>query len=491
MGCWESLIPNTPGPAPAHAGPQKRKTLARLPNDHRTLDEAETVSRDLVRRGWFRGTTNGAGRLGGLHRPLAAHVAVFACSIAVPVPLRAERLGIVEATDEPAPGGLGAYRRDGFTWAAFGSLAGFGFLNAVLGPALPFLRASEQISYVVGALHQAAFAIGGGIGGLWAARSSGRPGRAVIIRAGLVGAAAAGLGVAYGNRPALSIAAALLMSLLGSSAVIRLWAALSDTHHRHRAVVLTEGEVAVSLGGILTPLMVSALAASVLGWRSSFLAGAALVVAAVAVSSAVTVPSPRAAPTGGRARTNSSASGWSGATLVVVAAVVGLEFSLSLWLASYLDESVGLAQELAVAMVAALYAANLVGRVVASRLARRMSTARLLALALVVALAGLPILLSARDVAVAAVGLTVAGAGIGALFPLASTLHVQARARPADAALGEVLVYAAVGQVTGPLVVAGIAQAAGLRVGLLTLPVLTLLAAAGLARHISTAPPPT
>lgn len=394
------------------------------------------------------------------------------------------------ATDEPPPIGSDAYRRDGFTWAAFGSLAGFGFLNAVLGPALPYIRASEQISYVVGALHQAAFAIGGGIAGLWAARSSGRPGRAVIIRAGLVGAAVAGLGVAFLNRPALTVAAALLMSFFGSSALIRLWAALSDAHDRHRAVVLTEGEVAVSLGGIFTPLMVSALAASVVGWRSSFLVGGALVVAAVALSSTMTVPAPRAALTVGQASIAASPSGRSGPTLVVVAAVVGLEFSLSLWLASYLDENVGLPQELAVAVVAALYAANLVGRVATSRLARLMPTARLLTLALMVTLAGLPILLSAHGVAVAAVGLTVAGAGIGALFPLASTLHIEARARPADAAVGEVLVCAALGQVTGPLMVAGIAQAAGLRVGLVTLPVLALLAAAGLARHISTAPPP-
>ena len=47
-----------------------------------------------------------------------------------------------------------AYRRDAVTWAAFGALFAFGFLNAILGPALPYIRASEGISYLVGALHQ-------------------------------------------------------------------------------------------------------------------------------------------------------------------------------------------------------------------------------------------------------------------------------------------------------------------------------------------------
>jgi hypothetical protein len=54
------------------------------------------------------------------------------------------------------------YRRDRTTWAAFGALFAFGFLNALLGPALPYIRTVERISYLVGALHQLAFALGGG-----------------------------------------------------------------------------------------------------------------------------------------------------------------------------------------------------------------------------------------------------------------------------------------------------------------------------------------
>ncbi len=66
--------------------------------------------------------------------------------------------------------GLG-YRRDRLTWAAFSGLLAFGFLNAVLGPALPYIRAVEHVSYLVGALHQVAFAVGGGLAGLLAVRA--------------------------------------------------------------------------------------------------------------------------------------------------------------------------------------------------------------------------------------------------------------------------------------------------------------------------------
>jgi len=168
---------------------------------------------------------------------------------------------------------------------------------------------------------------------------------------------------------------------------------------------------------------------------------------------------------------------------VLIFAVVALEFSLSFWLVSYLNDSVGLDRGLAATMVGGLYAANLAGRLVASRLARRTSTVRVLAGAIATGLVGLPILLVATNPAVAGIGLAVAGAGIGATFPLASSLHVASAACTADSAVGQVLAVAAIGQVMGPLTVAVIAQGGGLRTGLLILPALAVLAAAALGRH--------
>jgi len=396
-----------------------------------------------------------------------------------------------DAAAELGGRGRAGSRRGGFTWAAFGALGGFGFLNAILGPALPYLRASEHISYVVGAAHQVAFALGGGLAGLLAARVSARPSRAVIIRFGLVAAAVAGLGVGYGDRVAVTVVAALVVSLLGSSAMIRLWAALSDAHTGHRTVAMTEGEVAVSLGGITAPVLVGGLAATALSWRFAFVIGAVLVIVTVAISAAVRIPAGRPTPSAPAARAGTAAgSGWLKPTLVVVFAVVALEFSLSFWLASYLNDSVGLSRNLAVIMVAGLYAANLLGRLGASRLGHHTTTTRLLTAAIGVGLAGLPILLAATTAAVAGLGLALVGAGIGATFPLTSALHIAASPHPADTAVGQVFTVAAIGQILGPLAVAGIAQAAGLRIGLLILPALALLAIGALARHHTTTPAP-
>src|SRR3954471_16353559 len=93
--------------------------------------------------------------------------------------------------------GTPPYRRDAATWAAFGALLAFGVLNAGLGPVLPYLRATEGISYLAGVLHQVAFAIGGGLAGLLAAAAPERPRRDVAIAVGLAGAGVAWLGIGY------------------------------------------------------------------------------------------------------------------------------------------------------------------------------------------------------------------------------------------------------------------------------------------------------
>ncbi|HEY4018142.1 MAG TPA: MFS transporter [Pseudonocardiaceae bacterium] len=365
------------------------------------------------------------------------------------------------------------YRRDSATWVAFAALFAFGILNAVLGPILPYLRQAEHISYVAGALHQVAFAIGGMSAGILASRVEMPRRRTITV--GLVGAAVAGLLLGYGRVFPLTLVAAFLVSAFATTALIRMWALVSDLHHAHRAVAMTEGEIAVSLAGILTPAMISACAAASVSWRFSLVI-VLLAVLAAAVAVGVT-RMPDAAPAPPARAEGDAHQPAPRRTLTTIFAVCALEFTLSFWAATYLHDDVGVAQDTSVALVSALYAANLVGRVLASRLARRLPLAMVLRLALAAALAGTPILLAAGNVTVAALGLAVTGIGIGGTFPLASTLHVTASRRTADKALGQILTVAGLGEITGPLLAGALAQVNGLRIGLLLLPVLVALAA--------------
>jgi fucose permease len=375
------------------------------------------------------------------------------------------------------------YRRDALTWTAFGALFAFGFLNAVLGPVLPYIRAVEKISYLAGALHQFAFAVGGGLAGLLAARQQRVISRGRTIRLGLSGAALAGLAVGYGDTLALTLAGALLMGLLAIAALIRVWAALADLHSSRRAVAMTEGEVSVSLAGIFTPLLIGGLAATTLTWRFGLVIVATIALLAAITVARVRIPPPCSLPERTPTQGRSPDHRWLPPTLIVVFAIVALEFSLSFWLASYLNDEIGLARNTAVAIVSGLYAANLIGRLFTSRFARRVSPERLLASALMIALVGVSVLLAATGAALAMVGIAIAGMGIGATFPLASALHVQVSGRIADNALGQTITIASAGQILGPLTAGAIAQAVGLRLGLLVLPTLVLIAAAALSRH--------
>jgi MFS family permease len=370
-----------------------------------------------------------------------------------------------------------SYRRDTATWTAFGALFAFGYLMTVLGPALPYIRAVEGISYLVGALHQVAWAVGGGLAGALSVRDRVRVSRRAMIAGGLAVGGVAGLAVGYGEIAPITIAGAFLMGLFATLALIRVWAALADAHGPHRAVAMTEGEVAVSLAGIATPLLIGALATGAATWRLAFAIGTVATGLAAMAVLRVDFPAPKPAevqrPRRGRAQP----------TLVIIFAIVALEFALSFWLASYLNDDVGLGRDTAVSLVSALYASNLLGRLAASRLARRQAPERVLSIALGVVLLGLPFLLAATSALAAVPGIILAGTGIGALFPLTSSVHIQTSGRTADSALGQTLTVAALGQTSGPLVAGAIAQVSTLRAGLLVLPALTLVAAMGLAAH--------
>ena len=294
------------------------------------------------------------------------------------------------------------------------------------------------------------------------------------------------IGLGYGDQLILTAGAAFLMSLFGTSALVRIWAGLADIHGPRRPIALSEGEALASLGGIVAPVLVGGLAATALTWRSAFLIGGiGALGTAVAIGRARVSAPAGASPPPTRAPTRTGRLS-PPPMLIVVFAIVAFEFALSFWLASYLNDSVGIQRGAAVLMVSGLYAANLAGRLAASRLARHQSTQLLLAAALLLALAGLPVLLLADGAAVAAVGIMTVGLGLGATFPLTSSLHVAGSPHDADTAIGQVIAIAAVGQIAGPTAVAVLAQYAGLRVGLAALPVLNLLAVGALVRYVRT-----
>ncbi len=373
------------------------------------------------------------------------------------------------------------YRRDHRTIAAFGLLAALGSLHTVLGATLPYLRADLGLGYRAASLHLTAFAVGGLVAGLSGTAIQDRSSRLGLVVLGTLSAVTGVVLVALAGAFAVSLAGAGLIGAGATHAFIGIWSGLSDQHGDRRAVALTEGEVAVSVGNLSLPLAVGVAAAAGLGWRAAVVAVVVAVAAGLLGVRRSGVQEPASAETIAAAAPAREAMRGLAPLLLVVACVVGLEWTLTTWLSSYLDDEVALPRATAVALTSTFFAAVLGGRLLSSRLARRFGPRTLLAGALGLLLAGLPVLLAARGIPVALAGIVPVGAATGALFPLASSLVLAAAGPASTRASGATMAVASLGVLVAPLTIGVLAEEQGLRVALVAVAVLPLVALGALA----------
>ena len=123
----------------------------------------------------------------------------------------------------------------------------------------------------------------------------------------------------------------------------------------------------------------------------------------------------------------------------------------------------------------------LTGRTVGSRLARRHDPAWLLALALAMTAVGFAVLWPSTGPAQAVVGLSLLGIGLGNLFPMGMSVTVALAPERAALASGRAVMMTSLAGLLAPLTVGTLADATSLDAALGVVPVLLLLAAAGLA----------
>ncbi len=381
------------------------------------------------------------------------------------------------AGDPRSPGPVMPYRRDARTWAAFGLLLALGLLQGTLGVALPYLREELDLEYAAASLHVSAFAIGGLAAGLSGALVASRIGRRALIVAGAAGTSLAGALLTLASSLEQSLACALLLGLALTFSFIGLWSALSDHHGDRRAVALSEGEVAVSLGTLSLPLAVSLAAATEAGWRAGLVAAASVPLAGAIAVRATGVTEPAAADGNARSGAAAPVRGRLISLLAIIVCVVGMEWTLSTWMISYFDDDVALPREVAVALGSGFYGAMLAGRLIASRLARRRYAGDVFFMALGTALVGIPMLVAVPHAAIAVPASLIAGLGTGALFPLAAALVLEAAGPRSTAGSSATMVAASLGVLLAPLTIGALADALTLRGALACTLLLPLLAA--------------
>jgi fucose permease len=319
--------------------------------------------------------------------------------------------------------------RDSFTWLAYLMLAYYAYLQAALGPLMPFLGAELDLNYTVRGYHLSGFAVGMILAGLTADRAARRFGRRAVFWGGGLGMGLGALLLVLGRAVPVTIAGAFIMGVVGTYLLVMIQATLSAHHGERRAIALTESNVVAVLCAALAPVLVGQGEQLGIGWRAALVGVAALWLAMFVIGRTIPIPS----ASGGEAQPRRSARlprlFWAYALVVFLS--VSVEWSVIFWGADYLERIVGLERTLASTVMSVFLGAMFVGRALGSGLARRFAPGRLLLGAILVVMVGFPLFWLAQMPTLNIIGLFIAGLGVANMFPF--TLSVASGLVPAQA----------------------------------------------------------
>ncbi len=323
--------------------------------------------------------------------------------------------------------------RDRFTWLAYFMLAYYAYMQATLGPLMPFLRAELNLSYTVTGLHLSAFALGMVLAGFTCDYLVRRWGRYPLFWAGAAGMAAGGICLALSANVILTIGSTLLMGWLGSFLLVMIQAGLSDRHGSQRAVALTESNVAASFSASLAPMFIGAFQRVGLGWRGALFLGVVIAIWLYLQFQSEALPRSQQPETSrAAARQRLPAAFWGYWSVVFLG--VSIEWCMIFWGADFLENKVGLSRVNAATIMSVFFIAMVLGRFVGSRLTRVWPGNRLLMTALLITLVGFPLFWLAPLAAFNVVGLFVTGLGVANLFPLTLSVAVGVAPQQTDSA---------------------------------------------------------
>jgi len=366
------------------------------------------------------------------------------------------------------------FRRTDVTWAAYLLLGYFGYLQAALGPIMPFLRGDLRLSCSAAGLHFSAFAAGMIAAGLAGNRVTQLVGRRIVFWGGALGMAAGACLVIVGRQAALTVAGAGVMGVFGTLLLVTIQAVLSDEHGSQRTRALTESNVAASLASGLAALVVGLGAGAGLGWRAALLVPIGFLSLAIVrfrhaplpVSATASISS-----SGGTAeRAPLPALFWIYWAVVVLS--VAAEWCMTFWGADYLEHVVALNAGVAATVMGVYLFGTVAARVVGSRLTGTTTSEALLVAAIGVALAGFSLFWLAPRGPLTFAGLFVTGLGIANLFPLGLATGLGIAPRRSDLASARISLGAGLAIFVAPLTLGGLADHVGIRAAYGVVPLL-------------------
>jgi fucose permease len=358
----------------------------------------------------------------------------------------------------------GGLRRTTTTWAAYLLLGLFGYLETLIGPSMPFLRAKLDLNFTVASVHFAAFAIGGIAAGVTGDRVLRRWGRRRGLWGGMLGMSAGATLFALSPVVAGTLLGVLLMGYIGTLSLVTNQTILADLHGNHRTQALTESNVAASSAAILAPLAVGGFARFGPGWEVAVLLGIpALALLYRRFRSAPIPAATRQAQVVDHDRDLPRAF-W--LLFAVLFMTMSVEWCIAYWGADFLDTEVGLERATAATAMSLFFGAMVAGRLAGAWLSRKFPATLLLLVALVVALCGFPFFWLGGEAWISLAGLFVAGVGVANFYPLTVSAATGVAAPMTERATSCLAISGGTALLTLPLVVGAIADLVGLQQGL-------------------------
>jgi MFS family permease len=366
--------------------------------------------------------------------------------------------------------------RDGPTWLLYAVLACLGFMLNGLGAVLAPLQADLHVSRAQVAYYPSLFAAGllavGAFGGPLVARA----GRPVALQAALAALMLGGSLLAVPAR-ALTLAGALLLGAGGALLVQLVPALLAGLHPQAVTAAVGEANAVSSTASVLAPLAVAAGLAGGLGWRLGYLTFplAALVVLLLWARRTVlpAPPDPRSGSPAGDGVGAPLLGRWTDVLLAVSA-----EFCMVFWAPSALADWHKATADQAPAVAALFLVGMAGGRALAAPVTRWLPTARAVLLAASgLGAAGFTVFWAAPTLALAGVGLLVAGLGVALLYPATVSRAVAAWPHAPDRAAARAALASGLAIGGAPYLLARLADATGLRPAYLLVPMLLLVLA--------------
>jgi fucose permease len=345
------------------------------------------------------------------------------------------------------------FERRALAWGIYGLVGYFAYLEALLGPVMPFLREEHGLGYTIASLHFAAFAAGGVLAGGVADRLTARGGRRATLWGGGIGMLLGAGALVAGRGPATTIAASLVMGTFGALLLVTTQSALADRYGDRSAIALTESNIVASGCGMAASLAVGASSATALGWRAAAIPPLIALVLLFASFRHRSLGGPRV---GGHDAGAGRLSGafWTYAAVVFLG--VAAEWCLGFWGATFLSDAVALDASTAAGAMGLFFGAMLVGRFLTSRAARSFSGATLLLASLLVGALGFGILWLAPSAPVALGGLVVTGLGLSGVYPLSISVALALAPSASDTAAARLSIALT------PFAVGGLADAVGI-----------------------------